>query len=120
MSEDISVLEELNRAYIASVLTADVDRFEELLAQDFHCSNPDGTLVDRAAFLRQVGRGVAISNLRATDVVVRLLDDVAIIHAATEYRGSDGRPGRSRYTDVWARSEGRWYAVSAHVTRCVE
>jgi len=30
----------------------------------------------------------------------------------------DGRAGAGRYTDVWARRQGRWLAVSAHVTRC--
>jgi hypothetical protein len=29
----------------------------------------------------------------------------------------DGKPGSGRYTDVWARRNGRWLAVSAHVSR---
>ena len=50
--------------------------------------------------------------------MVRLLGDVAIIHAATRYLKPDGGEGRGRYTDVWARRGGRWLCVSAHVTRC--
>ena len=42
---------------------------------------------------------------------------LAIIHAATAFTLPDGRTGRGRYTDVWARRDGRWLAVSAHVTR---
>ena len=49
--------------------------------------------------------------------VVRLMGDVAIIHARTTYTTSDGAPGSGRYTDVWARRNGTWLAVSAHVTR---
>ncbi|MPZ21867.1 MAG: nuclear transport factor 2 family protein, partial [Luteitalea sp.] len=30
---------------------------------------------------------------------------------------SDGKPGSGRYTDVWAKRDGEWLAVSAHVTR---
>jgi hypothetical protein len=50
-------------------------------------------------------------------VQVRILGDVAIIHARTSYRLPDGRLAYGRYTDVWARRNGRWLAVSAHVTR---
>jgi ketosteroid isomerase-like protein len=114
---DHDVLEQLNRDYISSVQNSDVKRFEEILADDFLCSNPDGSLVDRAAFLKQTAKPVTISNLKAEDVVIRILDDVAIIHARTTYTKPDGSAGGGRYTDVWARRDGRWLAVSAHVTR---
>ena len=48
---DLDTLLTLNRDYIRSVQTSDARRFEELLADDFLCSNPDGSLVDRAGFL---------------------------------------------------------------------
>ncbi len=114
---DLDVLMDLNRDYIHSVQHSAVGRFDEILAEDFLCSNPDGSLVDRAAFLEQAARPVTISGLEAHDVKVRVLGDVAIIHARTTYVQSDGRPGAGRYTDVWARRDGRWLAVSAHVTR---
>ena len=115
---DLESLLELNHDYIRSVQTSDVRRFDEILADDFLCSNPDGSLVDREGFLKQTALPVKISGLAAHDVNVRLLGDVAIIHARTTYTGPDGRPGSGRYTDVWARRQGRWLAVSAHVTRC--
>jgi ketosteroid isomerase-like protein len=115
---DLEQLRDLNRDYIQSVQTSDVRRFGEILADDFRCSNPDGSLVDRTAFLEQTARPVKISNLEAHDVDVRLMGDFAIIHARTTYTLPDGRPGAGRYTDVWARRDGRWLAVSAHVTRC--
>jgi len=115
--DDRAALLELNRDYIDSVQTSNVRRFEEILADDFLCSNPDGALVDRAAFLKQTARPVPISNLRAEDVDIRIMGDVAIIHARTTYIAPDGRPGFGRYTDVWARRQGRWLAVAAHVTR---
>jgi ketosteroid isomerase-like protein len=115
---DIAELERLNRDYIRSVQTSDVSRFDEILEEEFYCSNPDGSLVDRKAFLEQTARPVTISNLEAHDVLIRLLGDIAIIHARTSYTLADGRAGSGRYTDVWARQNGRWLAVSAHVTRC--
>ena len=115
---DLDTLLDLNRDYIRSVQTSDVRRFDEILADDFLCSNPDGSLVDRAAFLDQTARPVSISGLEAKDVNVRLMGDFAIIHARTTFVRPDGGVGSGRYTDVWARRQGRWLAVSAHVTRC--
>ena len=117
IADDLSTLVELNLAYVRSVQTSDVRRFKEILADDFLCSNPDGSIVDRAQFLEQTARPVTISHLAANDVNVRIMGDVAIVHARTTYTDADGRPRSGRYTDVWARRNGRWLAVSAHVTR---
>jgi ketosteroid isomerase-like protein len=117
-SADLDTLQQLNRDYITSVQNSDVRRFDEILAEDFLCSNTDGSLVDRAGFLAQTARPVTIANLEAHDVQIRIMGDVAIIHARTTYKMPDGRAGAGRYTDVWARRHGRWLAVSAHVTRC--
>ena len=107
----------LNDDYIRSVQKGDVRRFGEILADDFLCSNPDGSLVDKAGFLAQTARPVTIRGLAAEDVKVRILGDVAIIHARTSYTTAEGERRNGRYTDVWARRDGRWLAVSAHVTR---
>ena len=114
---DHEILEQLNRDYINSVQHSDVKRFDEILSADFYCTNPDGSLVDRAAFLRQTAKPVTITNLRAEDVLIRISGDVAIIHARTAFTKPDGSAGGGRYTDGYARINGRWLAVFAHVTR---
>jgi ketosteroid isomerase-like protein len=117
MPDDRAVLEQLNRDYIAAVQNCDVRCFEEILADEFYCSNPDGTLVDRREFLIQTARPVTISGLEAGDVKIRLFGDCAIIHARTTYKTAGGEAKSGRYTDVWVRRDGAWRAVSAHVTR---
>jgi ketosteroid isomerase-like protein len=114
---ELAELLNLNQDYIRSVQQGDVARFREILAEDFLCSLPDGSLVDRDGFLDRAGQPVTISNLEAHDVNVRLMGDFAIVHARTTFTGPDGRAGSGRYTDVWARRNGSWLAVSAHVTR---
>jgi ketosteroid isomerase-like protein len=114
---DLEVLTALNRDYIRSVQDGDVRWFEEILTEDFLCSNPDGSLVDRSGFLAQTAQPVTISGLTTEDVRVRILGDVAIIHARTFYTTASGEQRQGRYTDVWARRGGVWLAVSAHVTR---
>ena len=118
LKSDFDCLLDLNLSYIQSVQASDISRFQEILADDFLCSLPDGSLLDREEFLRHTAAPVKISNLEAHDVKVRFMGDFAIIHARTTYGMPDGGSGHGRYTDVWARRNGRWLAVSAHVTRC--
>jgi ketosteroid isomerase-like protein len=117
MSTDQATLEALNREYIRSVSEADVRWFDAHLSQDFVNSNPDGSLVDRAGFLAQIGRGSTVKNLGIEDVLIRVLGDVALIHARTTYTKPDHQPGAGRYTDVWARRGDRWVCIAANVTR---
>jgi ketosteroid isomerase-like protein len=114
---DLEQLIALNRDYVDSVQNRDVARFEAILAEDFLCSNPDGSLVDKRRFLEQTAEPVTISGLAAHDVRVRILGDLAIIHARTSYTTVGGERRSGRYTDVWARRGESWLAVSAHVTR---
>ncbi len=114
---DLTVLADLNRNYIRSVDEADVRWFDAHLADDFHNTNPDGSLIDRAAFLAQIGRGSPVTDIREHDVKIRLLGDFAIIHARTTYKKPDGTTGAGRYTDDWQRRPEGWRCVSAHVSR---
>src|SRR5207245_4106251 len=100
-----------------SVQTSDVRRFDEILADDFVCTNHDASFVDRAGFLKQTAVPVTIKGLATHDVNVRLMGDVAIIHARTTYTRPDGAAGAGRYTDIWARRGGRWLCRAAHVPR---
>ena len=111
---DLDTLTALNLDFFASVENGDVKRFEEILADDFMCSTPDGSLLDKAEFLKLTAQPVRISGLVAEDVRIRLLGDFAIIHARFSYRSADGKQHRGRYTDNWARRDGNWVAVSAH------
>jgi ketosteroid isomerase-like protein len=117
MSQDIDELTALNRDYVTSVQKSDVKRFDEILAPDFYCTNPDKSLVDRIAFLKQTAVPVTIRDLEAYDVKIRELGDFADIHAATRYKNPDGSAGSGRYTDCWTKQSGRWLAISAHVSR---
>lgn len=116
--DDLEALDQLNRRYIDAVQAGDVDCFKNILAESFYCSNSDGTLVDREGFLAQTARPIKITELRAHDILIRLLGEIAIIHARTSYLLPGRRQGGGRYTDVWSLIDGKWKAISAHVTRC--
>ena len=113
-NQDLDTLTALNLDFTESVQKGDVKRFEEILADDFMMSNPDGSLIDKAGFLKLTAQPVTISGLAVENVRIRLLGDFAIIHARFDSRSADGKPRRGRYTDNWARRDGTWVAVSAH------
>jgi len=117
VASDVDILEKLNTGYIDSVQRSDVRWFEKHLAEDFLNSNPDFTLVDREGFIEQIARPATISSLRAEDVRIRVLGEIAVIHGRTRYTKADGREAAGRYTDVWARRKGHWLCVAAHVAR---
>jgi ketosteroid isomerase-like protein len=117
VQSDLDELIALNGEYIRSVQEGDVGRFDEILADDFLASNPDGSLVDKRQFLGQTARPVTIKGLTADDVRVRIMGEVAVIHGRTCYTTADGEKRQGRYTDIWARRGDRWLAVAAHVTR---
>jgi ketosteroid isomerase-like protein len=117
VTKDIEALEGLNAGYLRAVEASDARWFDRNLAEDFLNTGHDGTFLERAAFLERVARPAGISGLRAEDVRVRVLGDVAIIHARTRYVDAGGEAGSGRYTDVWARRAGRWQCVAAQVMR---
>lgn len=117
MGDDVATLAELNEAYVESVKMGDVDRFRDILADDFVCSAADGSMLDKAQFLELTAGPRTLRHLGAADVRIRLFGDIAIIHAATSYTTMQGLEGRGRYTDIWAKRGGVWRAVAAHVTR---
>ena len=116
MEKHRATLRELNRNYVRAVDEADVAWFDANLAPDFLNTNPDGSLIDRTAFLAQIGRGSTVRNIREQDVVIRILGDFAIIHARTAYEKPDGTPGAGRYTDDWHYRDGRWQCVAGHTS----
>jgi ketosteroid isomerase-like protein len=116
-AQDVRILEELNHNYVRSAEQSDVRWYAENLAEDFLSSSVDGSIADRAAFLARIARPYPGSNLEAVDVRIRLFGELALVHAGFRYRKPDGQTGSGRYTDAYARRQGRWLCVSAHFNR---
>ena len=114
---DERVLRELNQAYVNAFMHADAGWYDENLADDFVCIESDGSVLDKPRFLRQAAAGPDVAAYRLAEVRVRVLGDVALIHATGVFTRRDGTTGVSRYTDVYAQRDGIWQAVSAQITR---
>lgn len=114
---DEATLAELNARYVDSFMSADVGWYEDNLADDFVCVEADGSVLDKARFLRQAAAGPDVAAYRLAQVRIRCFGDVALIHATGVFTRRDGTTGTSRYTDAYAKTGGTWKAISAQITR---
>jgi ketosteroid isomerase-like protein len=105
----------LNAASVQASLKGDVEWYH--LAEDFLCVESDGSVLDKAAFLRMSARGSALATYRLDEVAVRRYGDVALVRATGSWTSQHGTPGMSRYVDVYVRSGDGWRVVSAQITR---
>jgi ketosteroid isomerase-like protein len=116
MSRD-ALLRQLNEQYIRASLAGDVEWYRAHLADEFVCIESDGTVLDKASFLRMTAKGSELANYRLDEVDVRFYGDVALVRATGSWTSKSGTPGLSRYVDVYAHSGSEWKAVSAQITR---
>jgi hypothetical protein len=114
---DLEVLLELNRNYVRSALESDVRWYAENLSEDFYITAPDGALLNREAFLKRIANPYPGTEAEAVDVMIRILGDVAIVHSGYRDKKPNGEFGYGRYTDIYARRNGRWLCVAAHFMR---
>ena len=110
-------LEQLNEQYVKASLAGDVEWYRRRLAEEFVCIESDGSVLDKAAFLRQTAQGSDLVEYRLDRVDIRLYGEVGLVRATGSWTAKNGIPGVSRYVDVYARSGDEWKVVSAQITR---
>jgi ketosteroid isomerase-like protein len=114
---DQARLRQLNEQYIDAVMQANVNWYQQHLAEDFVCIDSEGTVFDKPAFLQRTSRGPYVADYQLQDVTVRIYGETALVQATGVFTQKDGAPGMCRYTDVYVRSGDDWKVVSAQITR---
>lgn len=113
--EDLAILAQLNRDYLHADQTNDVERFRELLAEDF-IMQLEGVTYQYDEYLEFIAEPRLFRDLSARDVRIRILGDVALIHArSTLTTLNDGVAKEALYTDIYQKREGNWVCVAACV-----
>jgi ketosteroid isomerase-like protein len=115
-----TTLEQLNKEYVDAFMNADVEWYQEHLAEDFVCIESDGSVLNKNQFLLNTAKGPDVDDYMLHDVGVRIYGTVAIVQATGSWIGKDNAKGISRYTDVYVKSKGDWKTVSAQITRASE
>ena len=83
-TEDLAILEQLNKDFFHSDQFSDAIRFSEFLAEDFISQFP-GVTRNRAEFLDYIAEPHPFKDLAMHDVNIRILVDVALIHGRATY-----------------------------------
>lgn len=112
-TDDVAILEQLNRDYHQADQTSDAQRFSEFLADDFIVQTP-GVTRSLREYLEYIAKPRPFKDLRMRDVTVRVLGDVALVQGRSTYTMlSDGSEQEARYTDVYQKRDGTWLCVTA-------
>jgi hypothetical protein len=93
---DLDILTRLNADYLAADQNGDVQRYEEILAEDFEASLPDFLLRDKKQFLEMMAAPRPFTELTADDVQIRLLGLPFKGRPGRRPRQRGGRSGRGR------------------------
>lgn len=113
---DHATLRALNDSYIRAFLTADVAWYDAHLTDDFVCILTNGTPISRADFLAATRRGPGVEEYTIDDVTIRIHGDAALVGALGTWRRKDGTTGKTRYVDVYVKTDGKWKVASAQLT----
>lgn len=119
--DDYQQLEKLNEGYLASYRAGKVEFFNQILAEDFRETAADGTILNRSQFLSKIaefGNGqTSPMTVTASELEIRIFGDTAVVHAVPVVTMEDGTSfNGGRYTDIYARIDGEWLCVAAHLS----
>lgn len=114
---DSDAILNLNEQYLADFMSADLDWYRAHLVDDFVCIEADGSVLDRAAFLREIEHGPDVAEYDLEDVHVCIYGTTAIVQATGRFARSDESTGTGHYTDVYVKLDDTWMAVTAQIMR---
>jgi ketosteroid isomerase-like protein len=124
---DEQAVRELERRYAGAVARQDVAALKEILAEDFTAISSGAEIRDRTKELEDIkpadsspASEFSMEGFDLDDINVRLLGDAAVVTGRStlkvKYKGQS-MTGLFRYTRVYAKRGGRWWAVSQQLTR---
>lgn len=101
-------IRKIEREWVESRARADAAYSENLLADDYVGTSPDGVVMTKAEIVAEVKAGLHRGMpANYADTKVRIEGEVAV---------STGRVANVRYTRVYARRQGRWRLIAAQAT----
>jgi len=113
----------LERAWLDAYETFDVAAMERIVADDFEITFGDGSRQDKPALVAMLqaprNAGAPTSRFFTEDVRSRVRGETVILTGTvvTETtRDGETTQERARYTDTYARRDGRWQVVASHLS----
>ena len=110
-----------NEQWMESYITLDFAFLHQHLSDEYVSTFPDGTVLDKKGEIELLQSGeVAFAAMEPLEMKVRVFGDTAVITGRSAIRAivkGQVESGELRFTDVWAKEDGRWQAVASQVTR---
>ncbi len=120
-SPDEAALRTLETEWDQALYRRDVTFIEQVLADEFVATYPDGTRGDKAKELALVAAfNQKVDSSTHDDMTVRIYGDTAVVWFTLRLTGpKNGEPTvlLLKYVDVFVRRDGRWQCVSSQSTR---
>jgi uncharacterized protein (TIGR02246 family) len=111
---DERALVQLEKDWVAALAKADTKALEGILAPHWVASS-EGSPLSRPQLLAALRTGAARFEIaEGSEEEAFVFGDTAVVHGLVRLKGtSGGKPfdGKSRYTDLFVRRDGRWQAV---------
>jgi hypothetical protein len=107
---------EVERKFTDTVVSNNVKELEEILADDYLGTEPDGKLVTKADSIAEAKSGpseFASCRLNENEVKVRFYDHVAVVNGTEDWRRKDGGIGRFIWTDIMVKQHDHWQVVAS-------
>jgi uncharacterized protein (TIGR02246 family) len=113
-------LMQIERDWAVANVKNDWAAFDKLLAAE-HASNTDGVITPKKQFLANMKSGaLKIASATAGEMKVLILGETGIVHGLwmekSTLNGKD-TSGTYRYTDIFAKRDGRWQCVAGHANK---
>lgn len=111
-------LVELAHDLARAVSEHDVDRLDDLLADEFTLQGAAGQL-DRAAFLEAAGGPYEIDEFAYEQIDPEIYGNTAVLvsrYSQVARLGKRDLTHRMHVTDIWTRRDARWQIVRRHAT----
>lgn len=121
---DIQAIERMEKEISAGFLKGNADAHDKYVSQNLKFTAPDGMRLSRDDLSAAIRSGMlkftssTISNMKVT-----IFGDTAIVNYDTDDKGTfNGTDisGKARWTDTWARIDGKWLCVAVAGANLVE
>ena len=122
-AQDARVVAELTRQaeqWDKDIVRKDRSAIAANMADDFRQIRSDGSIVDKATFLRDItSPDLVIDPYTVEDFSVRVYGDTALLCGRTQMTGryaGEAFESHYRYIDIYVRRDGRWFVCSVQTT----
>ena len=119
-AKDTRELNQIQQRLIKAWVSKDRETINSILADDWAVTDPAGRVLTKAQVMAELDSGERkLESGTIDEVNVRLFGDAAVVTGRTAATGSyqgNSVSVKLRFTDVFVKRSGRWYAVASQAT----